>query len=51
MEKTLIPWSVLDEFKKVITCFRGRVDYVVGILRGGAFPAICASHTLEVPVY
>jgi len=48
--KVFIPWSVLNSFKALVHRFE-EADYVVGVLRGGAVPAVCASHSLEKPVY
>lgn len=27
-----------------------RIDYIVGIVRGGSIPAVCLSHHLEIPM-
>ena len=42
-------WDVLEKLKEALPRIE-RPDIVVGILRGGAAPAVLASHYFDVPV-
>ena len=48
-----VGWGLLDEFKRNLAAWHKKehFDCVVGILRGGGIPAICASNILKLPVY
>ena len=47
-------WAEFDEdigkLASWVIASGNRPDYIVGIVRGGAIPAICLSHILHVPV-
>lgn len=53
MKKDLyIDWSYVEDFKRyLLHDFYGKVDCVVGILRGGTTLAVIASHLLKKDVY
>jgi hypoxanthine phosphoribosyltransferase len=43
-------WEIVDEFRKRVLERKGQYDCIVGILRGGAIPAVVASNLLDVKV-
>ena len=46
-------WAICDKFKRYVMAHRQQhtLDCIVGILRGGAVPAVIMSNILRVPVY
>jgi len=51
MKKKILTWSDIAKCKKQLRKYKGHIDCIVCILRGGAVPATIASNILDVPVY